>query len=474
MTYFILIAYIVIIFLGSLTGTKKVSTTPEGYFLANRNLRTVALFFTILATNFSAYYFLGFAGEGYRKGYPFYFVMAFGTAFACLSFYLVGTRAWRLGRQHGYITPAELVFGQTGSRPLALLFSLVMILFTFPYLALQIVGAGYLLENLTGGDIPYFAGCSLIAAFTVGYVLLGGMTSVARTDLKQGLLAIGLMGLSLLVIGHQLGGIGEANVKVFEQWPELFQREGGDGFYTSKKWFSWLIFWVFCIPMFPQIFMRFYIASDISHLKKSALLYGAIPLVISLWPVMLGIMGHLSFPGLEGREADQILPRMLVAHTPEWFGALVMTGALAALMSTLDSQLLALGTMSARDLFFVFSKKKNTFARQVNLGRISVGVFAFIGLAIAWQPFDTIFDMGKMAFSGLSVLFPAALTLLWCRRVRPAFLIASIVAGEALTLGFFYQWIGVEWAFGFEPFIVVLGVCFLIAAPAIRPHSEKY
>ena len=141
-----------------------------------------------------------------------------------------------------------------------------------------------------------------------------------------------------------------------------------------------------------------------------------------------------------------------------------MTGALAALMSTLDSQLLALGTLFTRDFFIVFSKNKggNGLKKQVNTGKISVAVFALIGLAIAYRPFDTIFDMGKMAFSGLSVLFPAAYALIWWKKADTRFLIASVLIGETLTIGFFYKWISDKWAFGFEPFIIVLLICFLI------------
>jgi len=80
MIYAILISYIVIVFIGSLRGTEETSQTPEGYFLANRNLGTLALFFTILATNFSAFYFLGFAGAGYRIGYAHYIMMSLGTS----------------------------------------------------------------------------------------------------------------------------------------------------------------------------------------------------------------------------------------------------------------------------------------------------------------------------------------------------------------------------------------------------------
>lgn len=460
MIYLILILYITITFLGSLAGAKKTNSTPDGYFLANRDVTTLTLFFTILATNFSAFYFLGFAGEGYRIGYAYYVVMAFGTAFACLSFFLIGTKTWRLGKQNSLVTPSELIYYQSKSRPLALLYGLVMIVFTFPYLALQIVGAGYILETLTGGDIPYLLGATLLTVFTIVYVFIGGMSSVAKTDLKQGLLAFILMFLAVVVISSKLGGLEIIHQKVQSFQPTLFERTGANNFYTPQKWFSLLIFWIFCIPMFPQIFMRFYMARDLKHLKQSAFLYGFIPLFVSILPVMIGIMGHLSFPDLEGRAADQILPMMLVEHTPGWFAALVMTGALAAFMSTLDSQLLALSTILTRDFYVPFSKKSPDFKKQIQIGRVGVIILAVIGLLIAWQPFDTIFDMGKLAFSGLSVLFPITLALLHWKKVSPLAGIISIVIGELLLLLFYYGGLPSSLLMGFEAAIIVLIICF--------------
>ena len=118
MIYIILVLSIAIVFIGSLRGSKNQSSTPEGYFMANRGMGTLALFFTILATNFSAFYFLGFAGAGYRIGYAHYIMMALGTGFACLSFFIIGTPVWKLGKQHGFITPSELIFHQSKSKML--------------------------------------------------------------------------------------------------------------------------------------------------------------------------------------------------------------------------------------------------------------------------------------------------------------------------------------------------------------------
>ncbi len=468
MIYLILIAYLAFTFWGSLIGTKLKHDNPESYFLANRNLTTLALFFTILATNFSAFYFLGFAGEGYRAGFSYYFIMAFGTALAAVSIYLIGTKVWHLGKAHGFITPAELIGHQTKSVGLRYLFSGVMIIYTLPYLALQIVGGGYILENLTDGQIPYLPATVLLTIFTIAYVLIGGMASVAKTDLKQGLLALIFMLLAFVFIANDLGGIETANNRLYELQPGLFTIEGNAGAYHPKKWFSFVVFWFFCIPMFPQLFMRFYIAKEIKHLKKSTLLYGAIPLIISLFPVVIGAWGHLSFPGLEGKAADQIIPMMLLEHNSEWFAALIMTGAIAAFMSTLDSQLLALSTMATRDFYLPLTNRKVSFQKEVFIGKVFVAIFAAIGLLIAFKPFATIFDMGKLAFAGLAILFPVTFAIVRLGGVKSGYAIASIVIGQLLLLGFYYGLLPTELLFGFESFIIILLVCFAVTVAGLK------
>ncbi len=461
MIYAILIGYIVLVFWSSLWTSSSSENTPESYFLAGRNVKTIRLFFTILATNFSAFYFLGFAGEGYRIGYAHYSMMAIGSI-AALAFIIIGERAWALAKEHNYFSPAELIYGGTQNRPLAMLFSGVMIIFTLPYLALQIIGGGYILEGVTDGEISYSLAICLLTFFTIVYVILGGMQSVSKTDVKQGLLMIIFMFLAVATIAFDLGGISEANERAFIEKPALFLNEGVDQHFTPKKWFSFIVFWFFCIPMFPQLFMRFYIAKDKSHLRTSALLYACVPLVISILPVMIGVWGHISFPGLEGKEADQILPMMLAKHSYPWISALVMTGAIAAFMSTLDSQLLALSTMIIRDFYHPFVKEKPSFSKEVFIGKCLVGIIASIGLLIAFTPFDTIFDMGKMAFTGLAILFPVSLAVTRFKLHKPILAIIGICLSLLGLLGFHYGWIPVSLAFGFEPFVWLISLSFAL------------
>ena len=78
---------------------KKTKKTPEDYFLGNRSFGTLILFFTLIATNFSAFTFLGFAGNAYKSGFGQYGIMGFGTAIMAIMFYIIGRKVWKLGKQ---------------------------------------------------------------------------------------------------------------------------------------------------------------------------------------------------------------------------------------------------------------------------------------------------------------------------------------------------------------------------------------
>ncbi len=471
MTYLIIGLYLFLTFGLSLIGSKRSHQTPEDYFLAGRGIGPLVLFFTFIATNFSAFFFLGFAGAGYKIGYPFYAMMGFGTAFAALSFYFIGFKVWKLGKEKGYITPPELIGDLSGSSLLANLHLLVLIVFTLPYLALQPIGAGYLLESLTNGGIPYFGGASLLTLFIVIYVFVGGMQSVALTDVKQGILMFVLMFLAVVVIAGKFGGITAANEQVYALKPELFSREGAGGFFNGKKWFSNMILWLVCVPMFPQLFMRFFVSKDARSFKTTTILYALIPSFLFILPVMIGVMGHLSFPDLVGKEADQILPKMLSLHTPEWMAALIMTGALAAFMSTLDSQLLALGTIFSRDVYRKYFNPNLSLAKEVRVGQFFIVLLSLVGLLIAYNPPDSIFALAKQAFTGYAVLFPSTLAVLYLGRNIAPFCVLSIIVGESIVLAVFMGWLNTEHLWGFDPIVPILLISFFIILVGFLWHK---
>lgn len=460
--YLFIAAYLLLTLFVGVVGYQKQNDTPQEYFLANRKIGSFVLFFTLIATNFSAFAFLGFAGSGYRVGISFYPMMAFSGAFVGVLFYVIGYKVWLLGKEKGFITPSELIAERFGSQPLKLIFLAVMVIFTLPYLTLQPIGGGYLLENLTNGQIPYFVGAILLTFVVVMYVFMGGMRSVALTDVLQGILMFVLIIVAVVTIANSLGGFATANRTVYEQLPELFSRQGVDNFFTKSKWFSYLLLWILSLPMFPQIFMRFYIPGTPTPLKVSAIFYPLITTIMFICPVLIGVWAHIPFPNLVGKATDQVLPMMLAEYAPVWLASFVMVGALAALMSTLDSQLLALSSMLTRDVYISYLRPNASLREQTLVGRVLIVILAIIGLIIAYNPPATISAIATQSFTGLTVLFPTVIAALYGRNINSLSCIVSIIVGEAALIGFQLKIIPESLTFGFLPVVPIVALSSLI------------
>lgn len=217
----IILVYLLITFTIGLIFRKKSAANRVEFFLAGRNISRLLLFFTLAATNFSAFTIFGLSGAGYRIGYAFYPVMGFGTGFMALSFYLIGHKILILSKSRNYITPSDFILDRYNSPSLKKLFSMVMIIFTLPYIAIQAIAGGKSLNALVG--IPYFTGALLITAFIVVYVALGGMRSIVWTDLIQGLMMIGFTLAAFLIIAKGSGGFVRAHTEIQNDFfPTLF------------------------------------------------------------------------------------------------------------------------------------------------------------------------------------------------------------------------------------------------------------
>ncbi len=407
-------------------------SSAEDYFVASRKINPWVLFCTLAATNFSAFFFLGFAGASYRAGWGFYGIMAMGTSLVGLSILLLGIPIHKLGKEKGYVTPPELIAGETNSKHLGWLYGIVLVVFTLPYLATQPMGAGILLETLSGGEIPYFTGALLLTCVMIIYLVLGGMKSSAMTDVFQGILMFSI--LIIFVIGffihEDIGGFSEAGQSLWDNKPEKFVREGN---FTWEIIFSFTILWPITVPMFPQLFSRFYIAEDDKAIRTAAWLYPTVVPILFLFPVIIGVYGNIiDFDHtLSKTESDNILPLVLTEYAPLWAGAIVCIGAIAAFMSTADSQILAMSSIITKDGLPAVTEVKEENEKQI--GRILIIILAIIGLALAYNPPDTIFDIVSQAFTGLAVLFPTTVAVLYWDRVRANSCIISIIAGEVLV-----------------------------------------
>ncbi len=448
----VLVSYFVVVLVIGFIARTRWRSTPETYFLADRKLGSLILLGTMVATNFSAFTVFGTSGAGYRDGYAFFPIMGFGTGFMALTFWIIGRKIRRIGQERRLVTPPELVNNLYHSPVLSFIFALVMIIFTIPYLALQPMAAGYALEALLG--LPYFYGCVIVTAIILLYTLRGGLRAVAWTDLFQGAVMFILLAAALIMVAWHHGGFVEANQKVLASNPELFSRPGGLGKYTLGIWFSFIVLWFFCDPMFPQLFQRFFSARNDRSISRIMILYPVVCTVVFFMPIAVGVLGRLSFPDLIGKQADRILPMVLTAISGDIMAALVIAAGLAALMSTMDSQLLTLSSIFTRDIVPLVKKKRSQTSVA---GRIFVILLSLMGLGLAYKPPATILQIATQTFTGLAVLFPTVIFGLYFKRVYPLAAILSILGGEGALVCFYLKVLKTS---AFLPVIWVMVVAF--------------
>jgi SSS family solute:Na+ symporter len=265
-----------------------------------------------------------------------------------------------------------------------------------------------------------------------------------------------LLGVSLFLVARYHGGFVEANEGVMAKNIALFSRPGGLGKYTPAIWFSYIILWFFCDPMFPQLFQRFFSAKSERTISRMMLFYPAICTLVFFMPIAVGLLGRLSFPNLVGKEADRILPMVVTLVSGDIMAALIIACGLAALMSTMDSQLLTLSSIFTRDVAPLITGKK---IRGNILGRVFVIFLSLAGLALAYKPPATILQIATQTFTGLAVLFPTVIFGLYLRRVWALPAILSILCGEGMVILYYFKLLPTG---GFLPVIPVMIVTFAV------------
>jgi SSS family solute:Na+ symporter len=468
--FLVILAYLLgTLVIGFLFRRKARSGNVE-FFLAGRAIAPLLLFFTLAATNFSAFTIFGFSGAGYRIGYAFYPVMGFGTGFMAVSFLVIGCRIRRLSADRGYITPSDFVMDRYNSPVLKKLFAAVMVVFTLPYLALQAIASGRSLESLVG--TPYLVGAALVTVFIVAYVAMGGMRSIVWTDFVQGLMMVGLTVVALVVIARGSGGFVEAHRDVFADFPDLFSRPGRGATMGYGIWIGYMVLWLFADPMLPQLFQRFMAARDETALKTAAILYPLITGSLFFVTVSIGVLGRASFPDLPAEASDTIYPLLLGRYAGPVLGTLLLTGAIAALMSTMDSQLLTLTSMITVDLFE--ADRRLEPERVVRVERLTVVALGVLALIIAFRPPRTILTfLERTTFNGLSVLAPTVVGGLYWKGATKHGAIASIVVGELVVLAGYFGLVRIPGVLPVIPILAVTTAVFWVVSRLSAVTAEE-
>ncbi|MEM1450843.1 MAG: sodium:solute symporter family protein [Planctomycetota bacterium] len=402
--------YVAIVLAVGLAAARRSARDPAEYFLAGRGLGTFVLFMALFGTNCTAFVLVGVPGQAYANGIATFGVNAPIVALGIpLTFYFIGLPARRLGHELGALTPAELYAKRLGSRAVGLLLFGVFTLYTLPYMATAVQGAAVTLSTATDGALPRWAGGLGVLVVALVYTSLGGMRATAWTNVVQGALFLGFVLAAIVVytraVGAEYGGgLSGAFERVAAERPDLLERPAG-GLHAPRAFASWGLAISLTVIAFPHMLARLMAAKDARSLRITCRAY-PIALVLLWVPVVLiGVFGALEFPGLEGREVDRVFSEMAGRFLSPELSVLAVVAVLAAVMSTLDAQLLTLGSMLTRDVLDPLMPNRRESA-DVLRGRLFGIALAAVVYALWWFGGASVFRLASVAFSGYVTLVP--------------------------------------------------------------------
>lgn len=464
--HIVLTLYLLLLLVFGFLSYRRSKNNATDYYLAGRNQGWFVTSLTIMATFFSSFALLGAPGMVYRDGVVFA-LFSLNVPMAGAAIYILGSRIRQIGRQHGYLTPGEMIAAHYASPvALRLLVALIGVLYALPYVVIQIQAGGMLSQQLFPNPHAFDIGAISLALITMLYIMIGGMRSVAWTDVVQGLLLVGGMLLGGIAVVVLLGGPADFFNKLAQLPPKSLSVPGTTGYWRPEILFTASVFASIGSMIQPAQWMRFYAAHSNQVLRRSALIFAIVLTICFFFGVMLvGLGGQVLYPlvdasgdyrlnasgsvlphpavGNAPNQFDQILIVVLKNHLPELLGtagallaALILVAIMAAAMSTADSNLHALSALLTHDIYQPLLRPQASSNERAWIGRGLIALVTIAALILvilsrrsADNPLGMIVILGLLAIAFSTQLLPLTIDMLFLNKGTSSGAIAGIIVG---------------------------------------------
>ena len=273
----------------------------------------------------------------------------------------------RLGHRHGFLTMADYLGDRYESDGIRSLQAVLMVFFVVPMMGAQIIGAGIIFNTFSG--LPEWVGVVATGIIVILYCMTGGIRGAMLTDVLQGLLMVITAVVTFFVALDMGGGLEAINAKLFEMNPAYMAHPGATGSYPWPRLVSMVVMWSFFNIGSPALATKFFAMKNYKVMFKAVIL-GTLGMWVSATLIeWAGVLGIVSVPGLEGKQMDFIVPLILQKGVSPFFAALMISGIMAAGMSTIDSLLIVSTGGISRDIYQNLLNKKATDGEILKLSR---------------------------------------------------------------------------------------------------------
>ncbi len=440
----------ILLFLG-VASNRFFTGTSKDYFVASHSIGPILLLMSVFGTTMTAFALVGSTGKAFASGIGVYGLMASWSGLIHSAvFFLVGIRVWAIGKRYGYVTQCQFFRDRYESPALGYLLFPILVSLVIPYLLIGLIGAGRVVLPITAGafpelfphavptlsgGIPPWLTNLVIAGVVLVYVFFGGLRGAVWANTLQTVVFMVTGVFAFYLISGKLGGLEAASQQVLEKVPERVSREG-----MGQLQFFTYCFVPLSVGMFPHLFQHWLTAKSAKTFRLTVIAHPIFIMIVWVPCILIGIWGAALYAG-QTVNPNQVLGRMVgqLIQDPIISGILG-AGILAAIMSSLDSQFMCLGTMFTNDVIVrAFGEDRFTDKQKIIWARgFIIAIVAITYVLALFEPAQ-VFDLGVWCFSGFGALFPIVFGAVYWRRATKAGAISAVLAMAATWGVLFYR-----------------------------------
>ncbi|QEF96431.1 Sodium/proline symporter [Stieleria maiorica] len=462
----IILIYLGLLLLLGLSSSRLFKGTKEDYQVASHSIGPFLLLMSLFGTTMTAFALVGSSGEAFKEGIGVYGMLASSSGIIhSLCFFLIGVKVWKFARRHKYTTQIEFFRDRLESDFIGLLLFPILVGLVVPYLLIGVISSGTVIQSLTAGlapnvemfqaltpdgnpivalngGVPPWLGSMVICVVVLIYVFFGGMRGTTWANTLQTIVFMILGIVTFYVIASRLGGQ-DGLMANLQALAESVPEEKITRMEMSKtKFFTYLLI-PLSVGMFPHLFQHWMTAKSANTFKVPVICHPLFIMIVWVPCVLVGIWatGELIPPKPPlPSNPNTILPFLVKTQTGKVLGGLLAAGILAAIMSSLDSQFLCIGTIFTNDVLTHYKGKDNVSdAQQVLYTRLFIIGIVAITYLLSLGNVKSVFAMGVWCFSGFSALFPIVFAALYWRGLTAAGAISGILAAIVSWSILFYK-----------------------------------
>ena len=446
----ILLAYMALLLFLGLFASRLFRGTKKDYLLASHSIGPVLLLMSLFGTTMTAFALVGSSGEAYKNGIGVYGMLASASGIVhSLCFFLIGVKIYQFGRRYGYSTQIQFFRDRLESDFVGLLLFPILVGLIIPYLLIGVIAGGSVISVMTtgafepgtiseNGALPAWAGSLLICTVVLIYVFFGGMRGTAWANAFQTTVFMVLGVVTFYLLAMKLGQ-GETFSESVQNLNERLDQTKSTRVAMSQTIFFSYMFIPLSVAMFPHLFQHWLTAKSANTFKLPVVMHPIFIMIVWVPCVLIGVWGTVSLE--TPVEPNKVLATLVNTQIGPLMGGLLSAGILAAIMSSLDSQFLCIGSMFTNDVVTHYAGK-DRFSDRTQLWIARAFVVAIVAVTYVLSLIDSsksVFTMAIWCFSGFAGLFPIVFAALYWRRLTAAGAISGIIAMFGSWLYLFQQ-----------------------------------